>query len=111
MLHRHDTYSSQFCSQSQSNIPHTGRCIAGHSLGGALATLAAYDLKNVAAKHNLDVQVSCYTYGAPRVGNHAFAEDFDRIINDCFHVVNHQVHLLQSVAHAVHLCHHSYAAF
>ena len=68
-------------------------CGAGHSLGGALATLAAYDLKGVAAKHNLDVQVSCYTFGAPRVGNHAFAEDFDTIINDCFHVVNHQVHV------------------
>ena len=45
----------------------------------------------MASKHNLDVQVSCYTFGAPRVGNHAFAEDFDSIINDCFHVVNHQV--------------------
>lgn len=45
----------------------------------------------MAKKHNLDVQVSCYTFGAPRVGNHAFAEDFDSIINDCFHVVNHQV--------------------
>ncbi len=60
-------------------------------MGGALATLAAYDLKGVASNHNLDVQVSCYTFGAPRVGNHAFAEDFDTIINDCFHVVNHQV--------------------
>lgn len=25
------------------------------------------------------------------MGNHAFAEDFDSVINDCFHVVNHQV--------------------
>ena len=70
---------------------HTGCCTAGHSLGGALATLAAYDLKNVADKANLDVHISCYTFGAPRVGNHSFAEDFDRVINDCFHVVNHQV--------------------
>lgn len=29
----------------------------GHSLGGALATLAAYDLKGIAAKHSLDLQV------------------------------------------------------
>ena len=68
------------------------RCdTAGHSLGGALATLAAYDLKNVADKAKLDVHISCYTYGAPRVGNHSFAEDFDCVINDCFHVINHQV--------------------
>ncbi len=41
----------------------------GHSLGGALATLAAYDI----TKGCSDVDVACYTYGAPRTGNHAFA--------------------------------------
>ena len=43
--------------------------IAGHSLGGALATLAAYDIQ--AAFGIRDLQV--YTYGAPRTGNYAFA--------------------------------------
>ena len=42
---------------------------AGHSLGGALATLAAYDI----TKGCQNVEVACYTYGAPRTGNHAFA--------------------------------------
>ena len=42
---------------------------AGHSLGGALATLAAYDI----TKGCQNVAVACYTYGAPRTGNHAFA--------------------------------------
>lgn len=74
-----------------SKAPELEMLLAGHSLGGALATLAAYDLKGVARKLNLEVEISVYTFGAPRVGNHAFAEDFDTIINDCFHVVNHQV--------------------
>ncbi|GAB4373438.1 MAG: hypothetical protein Kow00121_16690 [Elainellaceae cyanobacterium] len=46
--------------------------IAGHSLGGALATLAAADLA-----YNypmLKDQIRLYSYGAPRVGNQAFVE-------------------------------------
>lgn len=35
---------------------------AGHSLGGALAVLAAYDI----AKAFPSFQISCYTFGAPR---------------------------------------------
>lgn len=42
---------------------------AGHSLGGALATLAAYDIQTAFGFKDLQV----YTYGAPRTGNHAFA--------------------------------------
>jgi triacylglycerol lipase len=43
--------------------------LAGHSLGGALATLAAYDMQTAFDFKQLQV----YTYGAPRTGNHAFA--------------------------------------
>ncbi|KIW13151.1 hypothetical protein PV08_08338 [Exophiala spinifera] len=39
----------------------------GHSLGGALATLAAADLRN--SGHN----IALYTYGSPMVGNVALA--------------------------------------
>ena len=34
---------------------------AGHSLGGALATLAAYDVRAVGKKYGKDCKVSCYT--------------------------------------------------
>ena len=43
---------------------------AGHSLGGALATLAAFDIAKAlqsavtASRH----EVICYTFGAPRTG-------------------------------------------
>lgn len=55
------------------NAPHA-LFITGHSLGGALATLA---LNEVLLDPNLipaNVDVAVYTYGTPRVGNAAFAE-------------------------------------
>ena len=50
--------------------------IAGHSLGGALATLAAYDVARIAKENGHEHAVTCITFGAPRTGNHAFAADF-----------------------------------
>eukprot|EP00933_Yihiella_yeosuensis_P066906 TRINITY_DN71422_c0_g1_i1.p1 TRINITY_DN71422_c0_g1~~TRINITY_DN71422_c0_g1_i1.p1 ORF type:complete len:346 (-),score=50.16 TRINITY_DN71422_c0_g1_i1:106-1143(-) len=45
----------------------------GHSLGGALATLACYDLA-LSRKYRLE----CATWGSPRVGNAVFAEAYRR---------------------------------
>ena len=105
--------------------------LAGHSLGGALATLAAYDVRAVGKKYGNDCKVSCYTcaplsssppsgdpgahtnalhffrpgssqaerwsasaadgtpavrrFGAPRTGNHAFAEDFQQMVPNCWY--------------------------
>lgn len=61
----------------------------GHSLGAALATLAAaeYILKD----NNKDSSVvnGIYTIGLPRVGNDDFAEGFDAVLADkCFRFVN-----------------------
>eukprot|EP01135_Chromosphaera_perkinsii_P005063 Nk52_evm10s312 gene=Nk52_evmTU10s312 len=42
--------------------------ITGHSLGGAIGTLCAFEL---AVKHRIPCEV--YTFGSPRVGNKAFA--------------------------------------
>ena len=68
----------------------------GHSLGGALAQLAAHDVAVAAAEQNLDIRMGCYTYGSPRVGNHAFAREFDKIVPHCWHVINDQVCSLDS---------------
>ncbi len=43
--------------------------VTGHSLGGAVATLYANELKKMYANHILDLVI----YGSPRVGNYAFA--------------------------------------
>ncbi len=57
----------------------TNFALAGHSLGGALAQLAAHDIAREAQSCGKTVRVGCYTYGSPRVGNHAFAREFDQV--------------------------------
>jgi predicted lipase len=44
--------------------------LTGHSMGGALATLAAMDLAGIAIQRRINL----ITYGAPRVGDAQFAE-------------------------------------
>jgi hypothetical protein len=54
----------------------------GHSLGGALATLAALDVLATLRLKCTDVVV--YTLGSPRVGNHTFANAFNKSVPHCF---------------------------
>ncbi len=61
--------------------------VVGHSLGGALATLAAHDLKTNAN------DVKLYTFGSPRVGLANFARSVDARLNPssifrCAHVAD-----------------------
>lgn len=60
--------------------------IAGHSLGGALATLAAADLAH--NYPNLRNQIRLYSYGAPRVGNQAFVEFLGAIAPNSYRIFN-----------------------
>jgi len=58
--------------------------IAGHSLGGAVATLSALDLSlNSSFKQPL-----VYTFGSPKPGDAAFAAAFDRRIAHSVRIVN-----------------------
>ncbi|EYB84297.1 hypothetical protein Y032_0320g2411 [Ancylostoma ceylanicum] len=50
--------------------------ISGHSLGGALATLAASNLVQLRVLANAD-KVKLVTFGQPRVGDQAFAKAVD----------------------------------
>jgi triacylglycerol lipase len=60
--------------------------ITGHSLGGALATLAASRLM----QNNFDIN-GLYTFGQPRVGNAIFARTFDlRLKHRTFRFVNNE---------------------
>ncbi|KAK9814385.1 hypothetical protein WJX72_004954 [[Myrmecia] bisecta] len=69
--------------------------VTGHSLGGALATLAAYDIATALKAAGIRFRIACYTYGAPRTGNHAFARDYERVVPDTWSVINDQ----DAVAH------------
>jgi len=53
--------------------------VTGHSLGGALAVLAAPDLAA-----NAGIVPAVYTFGAPRVGNWRFMLLFNRLIPEAF---------------------------
>ena len=56
--------------------------ITGHSLGGALATVATQDLEQSGFKDQI---AACYTFGSPRVGN----ADFDKNIKSpVYRVIN-----------------------
>ena len=48
--------------------------ISGHSLGGALATLAVPDVQ---INSGLDVPIKSYTFASPRVGSPQFAETYN----------------------------------
>jgi triacylglycerol lipase len=57
---------------------------SGHSLGGALAALASMDIVlNVPGK-----QMSCYTFGSPKVGDAAFAAVYNKLVPETHRFVN-----------------------
>lgn len=60
--------------------------LTGHSLGGALATLAAHEIKSQYRQNHVTV----YTYGQPRVGNSAFRIEYNDLVNEHFSVINDQ---------------------
>jgi triacylglycerol lipase len=64
--------------------PHKQIIVTGHSLGAALATLFAVDIK-----YNLrDKSVSVYTFGSPKVGNADFAKFYNKLVPQTYRVVN-----------------------
>ncbi|KAG2498402.1 hypothetical protein HYH03_003661 [Edaphochlamys debaryana] len=58
--------------------------LTGHSLGGALATIAAADVATMFP----ETPVHCYTFGAPRTGDAAFVHLFDQHVSSNLRVVN-----------------------
>lgn len=62
----------------------TNLCFTGHSLGGALATVASLWFKNI----HKSLIVECTTFGSPRVGNKEFVKCFKKTIDVSYRVVN-----------------------
>lgn len=60
--------------------------ITGHSLGGAVATLAAFEIAlNVP---EIREQLQLYTYASPRIGDRDFAQAHSQLIPNSYRVVN-----------------------
>jgi hypothetical protein len=63
--------------------------ITGHSLGAALAVLAAPDIaRTVLSEPARTIEPRLTTFGGPRVGMRDFATAFDAAIECCYRVVN-----------------------
>ena len=59
-------------------------CVAGHSLGGAVANIIGRELVHLGFS-----SVNVYTFGCPRVGNFAFTESFNEVNNlTVYRIVN-----------------------
>lgn len=68
---------------------------AGHSLGGAMANLAAVDIANTMEWASVKV----YTVGAPRAGNHAYAKMYNKLVPDTWSIINYRVRDAAVAAH------------
>ncbi|GAB5032425.1 Hypothetical protein NocV09_00901180 [Nannochloropsis oceanica] len=63
--------------------------VCGHSLGGALACLMAHEIDRRMPALVEEGRLNVFSFGAPRVGNTAFCEDYDkRLKNQSFRIVN-----------------------
>ncbi len=58
--------------------------ITGHSLGAALAVLAAADL----TQQSKIPRIRVYTFAGPRVGTPGFSNWFDGLVPDCYRICN-----------------------
>lgn len=80
---RHDVESPQESNEElvgpASTLP---LFFCGHSLGGALATFASYEAaryyKRIGIRRRHDI--SCTTFGCPRIGNEAFKARYERLV-------------------------------
>lgn len=57
-------------------------------MGGALAVLCAFDLATRCPCAGALTNIKCYTFGAPRVGNHVWARMFNERVPDTWQLVN-----------------------
>uniref|UniRef100_A0ACD5WL95 Uncharacterized protein n=1 Tax=Avena sativa TaxID=4498 RepID=A0ACD5WL95_AVESA len=64
----------------------TSVTLAGHSMGGALATLLAYDLAELGL--NRAAPITVFSFGGPRVGNAAFKARCDQLGVKALRVAN-----------------------
>jgi Lipase (class 3) len=75
--------------------------VCGHSLGGAIATLAACDI----ASQQPDVnQLSCYVFGCPRVGDQHFVDMYNKKVRASVFQFVSPCNLLARLVHAAASC-------
>ncbi len=72
--------------EAMAAYPECGLTVTGHSLGGAIATIAALDIQyNITSRTGQSIQL--YTFGAPRVGNTALVNSFKKRVPHSYRFV------------------------
>ncbi len=66
------------------NLPVSSMTICGHSLGGALATITAFDV----AANTPFKNPNAYTYASPRTGDPFFASAYNKAVPNTFRIAN-----------------------
>jgi hypothetical protein len=74
--------------------PSASILITGHSLGGALATFAALDMKREIKTSN---NINFYTFGSPRIGNQAFTDYVMKLYPGQYQRVTHYTDVVVQV--------------
>jgi len=65
--------------------------IIGHSLGGALATIAATEMYfDLQSSSSVPANLIVYTYGSPRVGNIIYAGLYNQLVNTTWRVTHYE---------------------
>ncbi|XP_051227357.1 phospholipase A1 EG1, chloroplastic/mitochondrial-like [Lolium perenne] len=77
---------SRLIDSGDSRSSDTSVTLAGHSMGGALATLLAYDLAELGL--NRAAPITVFSFGGPRVGNAAFKARCDELGVKALRVAN-----------------------
>eukprot|EP00210_Caulerpa_lentillifera_P002838 g2712.t1 len=62
--------------------------VTGHSLGGALAVLGAFEMTNRRDSEGKGPHVGMLNVGAPRVGSRKFVQSYNNTVSPSFRVVN-----------------------
>ena len=77
--------------------------ISGHSLGGAMASISAFNLsrENFGASSNSGIRL--FTYGHPRVGDKVFSAEHDKVVPDSWRIV-HRKDIVPHVPHCLPSC-------
>lgn len=59
-------------------------CLNGHSSGGAIANIASIDISNLYK----DKVIKCITFGAPKIGNKRFIEEYNSKVRLSLRIIN-----------------------
>ncbi|EFJ49023.1 hypothetical protein VOLCADRAFT_90225 [Volvox carteri f. nagariensis] len=81
-------FDQQYPAGTDGRASSTTVVFTGHSLGGALATLATYDLSARKQEGVFTGDILCYTFASPRVGNLVFMNEFNKLASNAWRLTN-----------------------